>query len=103
MAKMIIVTDYLYISPDHIERFRTEFQTLAFDTRQREGNMSYDAAIENTQLGKLILSERWSDQAALSAHLSALDTVQFVNRWEGLVRADIRKYDASNERDLMAQ
>jgi quinol monooxygenase YgiN len=99
---MLIVTGYLYISPAHIERFRTEFQTLAVDTRQREGNISYDVAIEDTQSGKLILSEHWADQAALSAHLNAVDTVQFVNRWEGLMRGDIRKYDALNERDLMA-
>jgi quinol monooxygenase YgiN len=99
---MLIVTGYLYISPAHIERFRTEFQTLAVDTRQRDGNISYDAAIEDTQSGKLIVSERWADQAALTAHLNAIDTVQFVNRWEGVMRGDIRKYDALNERDLMA-
>ncbi|WP_341521891.1 putative quinol monooxygenase [Pseudomonas sp. G.S.17] len=98
---MLIVTGYLYVSPAHVERFRTEFQTLAVDTRQREGNISYDAAIEDTQSGKLILSERWADQAALTAHLNAVDTVQFVNRWGGLMLGDIRKYDALNERELM--
>ncbi|MHC8406855.1 hypothetical protein [Pseudomonas sp. TMB3-21] len=43
---MLIVTGYLYISSAHIERFRTEFQTLAVDTRKRKGNISYDSAVE---------------------------------------------------------
>jgi quinol monooxygenase YgiN len=100
---MLIVTGCLYVSSGDIERFLVEFQTLAIDTRQREGNISYDAAIEERQSGKLILIERWADQTALSAHLNALDTLQFVDRWQGLMRGDIRKYDASNERDLMAE
>jgi quinol monooxygenase YgiN len=100
---MLIVTGYLYVSSGDVERFLVEFQTLAIDTRQREGSISYDAAIEERQSGKLILIERWADQTALSAHLNALDTLQFVDRWQGLMRGDIRKYDASNERDLMAE
>lgn len=100
---MLIVAGYLYVSAEDIERFQGEFQTFAVATRQRKGNISYDAAIEDPKSGKLILLERWTDQAALSAHLNAIDTVQFVNRWERLMRGDIRKYDASNERDLMTQ
>jgi quinol monooxygenase YgiN len=102
MSKMLIVAGYLYVSTGDIERFLVEFQTLAVDTRQREGNISYDAALEDPQCGKLILLERWADQAALSAHLNAGNTVEFVNRWEGLMRGDLRKYDAINERALLA-
>lgn len=100
---MLIVTGYLFVSPEDIGRFQAEFHTLAIDTRQREGSISYDAAMEDPQSGKFILMERWADQTALSAHLNAIDTVQFVNRWQGLMRGDIRKYDASNERGLMAR
>lgn len=100
---MLVVAGYLYVAPEDVRRFQAEFQTLAIDTRQREGNFSYDAAIEGPHAGKFILIERWADQTTLNAHLHATDTVQFVDRWQGLIRSDIKKYDASNERDLMAQ
>ena len=44
--------------------------------------------------------DRWRDQPALTAHLEARDTLAFLNRWQGRMRGDIRKYDAMNERAL---
>ena len=97
---MLIVTGHIYV--DHLElaQFLRDLEVLAFATRQRPGNISYDVAVADPQVGRLLLSERWSDQSALSAHLDAADTVAFVRRWQGRMRGDIRKYDASNERDL---
>jgi len=98
---MLIVTGYLYVAPAELARFMTHLKALANVTRQRDGNISYDAAVNDADTGRLLLSERWADQAALAAHLNADETVQFVNQWSGRMRADIRKYDALNERDLM--
>ena len=69
--------------------------------RKRPGNSAYDIAMEDPQAGLLLISERWTDQAALSAHLDAAETVAFVNRWQVRMQGDVRKFDASNERGLM--
>ena len=97
---MLIVTGYMHIDPTDVAEFIADLKMLAVSTRQRSGNISYDAALDDAQTGQLLISERWADQAALSAHLEANDTVAFVARWQGQMRGDIRKYDASNERDL---
>lgn len=63
--------------------------------------LSYRAAIDDLQNDYLLVVERWEDQASLSAHLEAADTVAFVNRWRGRMRSNIEKYDVSNKRGLM--
>lgn len=97
---MIIVMGYMHVERADLAQFLRDLQVLASAARQRVGNISYDAAVDDPQAGRLLISERWSDQSALSAHLDASHTVAFVRRWQGRMRGEIRKYDASNERDL---
>ena len=98
---MLIIIGYMHIGPNDLAQFLADLKVLAIAARQRAGNISYDAAIDDPQIGRLLISERWADQDALSAHLDAADTVAFVTRWQGRMQGDIRKYDASNERGLM--
>jgi quinol monooxygenase YgiN len=98
---MLIVTGYMHVDPADLAQFITELRALAFSTRKRSGAIAYDAAVDDPQSGRLLITERWLDQAALSAHLQAADTTAFISRWSGKMRGEIRQYDASNERDIM--
>jgi quinol monooxygenase YgiN len=98
---MLIITGYMHVDPAVLVQFRSDLTALAAATRRRAENISYDAAIDAPESGRLLIAERWADQAALNAHLAAADTIAFVDRWRGRIQGDIRKYDATNERDLM--
>ena len=98
---MLIVTGHIHVDPADLTHFMTKLNALAVTSRKRPGVVSYDAAVEDAQSGRVLVSERWVDQDALTAHLGAADTTAFVRRWGSKMRGDIRKYDASNERDLM--
>ncbi|MFK0333051.1 putative quinol monooxygenase [Rhizobium sp. NPDC090275] len=98
---MLIITGYIHVDPTHLAQFLKELKALASTTRRRSGSIAYNAAVEDSQSGRLLISERWVDQGALSAHLQAADTLAFVSRWRGKMRSDVRKYDAWNERDIM--
>ncbi len=98
---MLIIMGYMHIDPAEVLQFVAELKDLAVVTRQRPGNIFYDAALADPEAGTLLIAERWVDQQALSAHLDAEDTKAFVARWQGRVRGDIRKFDATNERGLM--
>lgn len=98
---MLIVTGYMYVEPASLAEFVHDIQDLAIATRQRDGNLSYDAAVDDPLAGRLLIAERWRDQTALDAHLHATDTIAFVGRWGHAIRGEIRKYDASRERGLM--
>lgn len=98
---MLIISGYMYIDPSVLELFMGELKLLANAVRQRDGNLSYNAAVEDYQTGRLLISERWVDQDALNAHLIKTDTVEFINRWQGKMKGELFKYDAFNERGLM--
>ncbi|WP_277972153.1 putative quinol monooxygenase [Pantoea agglomerans] len=98
---MLIISGHMYIDPTILEQFMGELKLLANAVRQRDGNFSYNAAVEDYQTGRLLISERWVDQDALNAHLIKTDTVEFINRWQGKMKGELFKYDASNERGLM--
>jgi quinol monooxygenase YgiN len=98
---MLIITGYMHIDPTEVAQFLAELKDLAIVTRQRPGNISYDAALDDPENGRLLIAERWADQEALSAHLHAEETKAFVARWQGSLRGDVRKFDASNERGLL--
>ncbi|MEG3089267.1 putative quinol monooxygenase [Sphingomonas sp. PB4P5] len=97
---MLIVTGTMSVPPTDLADFVAALRDLAVATRRRDGNLSYDAAILDASAGQLLVVERWRDQAALSAHLTAEDTTEFVRRWQDRMSGDIRKYDATNERPL---
>lgn len=97
---MLIVTGYMHVDAADLADFVADLNALAIATRQRVGNISYDAAVDDPHAGRLLIVERWADKAALMAHLAAKDTTEFIARWSGRSQGDIRKYDASNERDL---
>lgn len=99
---MLIVTGYMHVEPMEVPRFHAELQDVAAVVRRRAGNLSYDAAVDDAGAGRLLIVERWRDQVSLTARLGASETRAFVQRWQGRMRGEIRKYDASNERDLMA-
>ncbi|MEJ7794796.1 MAG: putative quinol monooxygenase [Nocardioides sp.] len=48
---------------------RTALTTLAEATRQQEGCLSYDLYESASTPGTFVTVERWTDQAALEAHL----------------------------------
>jgi quinol monooxygenase YgiN len=98
---MLIITGHMHVDPADLAPFTADLQALATETRKRSGCISYDAAVDDPHAGRLLISERWADQAALSAHLLAADTIAFIRRWSGKMRGEIRKYDAFNERDIM--
>ena len=98
---MLIISGYMYIDPSVLEKFMGELNLLANAVRQRDGNISYKAAVEDYQTGRLLISERWVDQDALNAHLIKTGTVEFINRWQGKMNGELFKYDACNERGLM--
>jgi quinol monooxygenase YgiN len=97
---MLIVTGYVQVPPSELPAFTRDLADLARITRERDGALSYDAAVIDASRGRLLVMERWRDQHALSAHLAAADTIAFVARWDARLSADIRKYDATRERGL---
>ncbi|MFE4125932.1 putative quinol monooxygenase [Kosakonia sp. YIM B13605] len=94
---MLIICGYVNIQPADLPFFMGDIKVLAQAVRKRAGNLSYDMAVEDHLTGRVLISERWKDQDALTAHLAAA----FIARWQERMTAEILKYDALNERGLL--
>ncbi|WP_102960349.1 putative quinol monooxygenase [Mangrovicella endophytica] len=99
---MLIVTGYIHVAPSDAAAFLSEMAAFAEAARARDGCLFFAVAPEDIGEGRMLVAERWRDQAALTAHLGAEETAAFVARWQARMRDDIAKFDAANARTLMA-
>jgi quinol monooxygenase YgiN len=99
---MLIVTGTIHLSPADLTAFLGDMTTFSSAARAHDGCLFFAVAPGDLQAGRLLVIERWRDQAALSAHLAAPDTKAFVAQWQERMRADLTKFDATNPRALMA-
>jgi quinol monooxygenase YgiN len=100
---MLIVTGTISVPTADLPRFVAEVEALATVTRQRDGNLSYDTAVLDAAAGRLLVAERWRDEAALAAHLRAKDTAAFVSRWQDRILGDVRQYETDNGHPIAAK
>lgn len=98
---MLIIFGYIHIQPSVLAQFMIEIRLLAKCAQSRDGNISYDATVEDHLTGKILIAEHWTDHVALSAHLESANTVAFIERWQNSMTGAVLKYDASNERGIM--
>ncbi|EKE69392.1 putative quinol monooxygenase [Celeribacter baekdonensis] len=99
---MLIVTGYIHLAPADVAAFVEDIASFGRTTRARDGCLFYAVAPDDQVCGRMLVVERWRDQAALDAHLAADDTAALVARWQHRMTANLAKFDALNERALLA-
>ena len=57
------------VKPEAVEQVRAALQTLVAATRDEEGCIAYDLYESVAAPGTFVTLERWTDQAALDAHM----------------------------------
>lgn len=57
------------VKAEHVEAMRAALADLAEATRQESGCLAYDLYESAAEPGVFVTVERWTDQAALDAHL----------------------------------
>lgn len=99
---MLIVTGHIQIAPSDVLSFTSDMVTFGDAARARDGCLFFAVAPDDPRTGRILVVERWRDQAALDAHLAADETAAFVSRWQGRMGDELAKFDALNERAIMA-
>ena len=99
---MLILTGYIHLAPSDVGAFTSDMAAFARAARARDGCLFFAVAPEDGEAGRILVAERWRDQAALTAHLSAENTMAFVSRWRHRMTGEIAKFDVFNERALDA-
>jgi quinol monooxygenase YgiN len=97
---MLIVLGKVGVDPIDVDAFCEDIAAIDPVKNGVEGCLFYSVISDDRVPGTVIVAERWMDQQPLTIHLQRVTTMSFGQKWEGRMRADVRKYDASNERTL---
>lgn len=99
---MVIIVGEITIAPGKLDAFLAEVEKIEQITRQEDGCISYAMALDDAATGKIAVSERWRDEAALRTHLETETVKQFVEKCGPMMLSmDGSLYDAQNERPIM--
>lgn len=69
---MVIVGGTFEVDPNERERFLSSRHRMMRASRAEAGCLEYTFAADPIDPGRIVLFERWENQEALDAHLSAL-------------------------------
>ena len=98
---MIIIVGHLRTNPSDVEALARDLRAGIPRTLREDGCLAYHFALDDAAAGTVLVYERWRDQPSLTAHLSTPEIAEFLGRWAGKVEIGVRKFDATNERDVM--
>jgi quinol monooxygenase YgiN len=99
---VLIIAGHIRTQPSQVEALTRDLKAGVPRTLKEDGCLAYHFALDDAAAGNILVYERWRDQAALTAHLSTPEIAAFMGRWAGKVEIGVRKFDASNERDVMS-
>jgi quinol monooxygenase YgiN len=68
--KKIVITAYLDIKTDKVEKFLTEVQEVIDKSKAEEGNASYNLFSDLKEKNKFVFVEEWKSQAAVDTHFA---------------------------------
>lgn len=99
---MIVVGGTFDVDPAARDAFLAERVATMRRSRAEHGCLEYTFAADPVEPGRVVLFERWTDQAALDAHLAALrsDPVDPAPQ-VAAASTSIVLYDVSGERKLV--
>jgi quinol monooxygenase YgiN len=93
---MIIVSGYFEVDPAQRDGFITERHERMRTSRAEAGCFEYTFCADPLDAGKVLLFERWADQASLDAHLAGPSSPTSI----AATRTSIVLYDIAGERSF---
>ena len=97
---MVIVAGSFEIKPDEREEFLAGRLDSMRASQGEPGCLEYTMSADPIDPGRVVLFERWADQASLDAHLAAMEPPPPRSaRWRP-TSATITVYDVAGERPL---
>ncbi len=101
---MVIVEGWVRSAPADIGALKGPLQIMVSATRAESGCLQYALSEDLLEPGLLRIVEKWTDEAALSAHLQSPHVAAFSAAVAGLARlgTEIKIYSASELRTLVS-
>jgi quinol monooxygenase YgiN len=98
--KKIVITAYLDIKTDKIEKFLAEVQEIITKSQAEEGNASYNLFADLKEKNKFVFVEEWKGQAAVDTHFATEHFKKFNTLMDEVAAspAKIKIFEVINEK-----
>ena len=98
---MIIITGQLVVQAEKVSEFQDRIKPVTDLATSEPGCIAYAMGIEDERSGRVVLLEKWSDEAHLLKHLERPEVAEFVGFLQEVVTdIELKMYDALHERDV---
>ncbi|MDR2683854.1 MAG: antibiotic biosynthesis monooxygenase [Prevotellaceae bacterium] len=98
--KKIVITAYLDIKTDKVEKFLADVQEVITKSKAEEGNASYNLFADLNEKNKFVFVEEWKGQAAVDTHFATEHFKKFNTLMEEVAAspAKIKIFEVVNEK-----
>ena len=96
---MIFIAGHLFVDPADSEQFIRDAQATYPVARANPGNILISFCADDAAAGKMTVLEQWDSEESLARHLATPEVIAIFTKWGPRMRNEVRKFDASNERD----
>ena len=97
---MLMIAGHIKTDPSAARELADDLRAGIGRTLKEDGCLFYSFALDDEATGRVLVLERWRDEDALAAHLSAPEIADLMGKWEGRLALEVSKYDLSNERGM---
>lgn len=97
---MVIVGGIFEVEPDQRDEFVASRHESMRTSRAEPGCLEYVVGADPIEPGRVVLFERWADQASLDAHIAGIRQAPPAPGGVAPKSATITVYDVSGERSL---
>lgn len=98
----VIVAGRVFVPAADVGTFVAEAQATYPVAAANPGNVLISFSVEDAATGSVAVLEQWASQEALDRHLATPQVRALFAKWSPHMRNEVRKFDASNERDPRA-
>ncbi|MDR1896908.1 MAG: antibiotic biosynthesis monooxygenase [Prevotellaceae bacterium] len=98
--KKIVITAYLEIKPEKVDKFLTDIADVITKSKAEEGNVSYNLFADLHEKNKFVFVEEWKNQAAVDTHFNTVHFKSFGTLMDEVAAAPakIKIFEVANEK-----
>lgn len=103
MSDQILVTGFIDLDPAKLGEALDLLRTIVAATREEDGCEHYSITPDNIDEGRLVISERWRDQAATDVHMQSPNLAQLMGAMGslGVTGASVVQWLGATENKVM--
>lgn len=95
----IIIAGRVFLPPEQVRDYLADAQALYPIGEANPGARLISFGLDDEAAGVVTILEHFESQEAQDRHFSHPDVVAFLTKWSPLMRNEVLKFDASNERN----